>query len=45
MLFYNNYTVYQIVYIFVRSEFEVPITSLSFIALLLLLSEIATCIA
>ena len=41
LLFYNNYIVYRIVYMFVWSEFEVAITSPSFVALILLVSEIA----
>ena len=42
---YKNYIVYRIVYLFVCSELEVAITSPSFIALLLLVSEIAKYIA
>ena len=41
MLFYKNYIVYQNVYMFVLSELEVAITSPSFVALILLVSEIA----
>ena len=41
MLSYKNYIVYRIVYMFVCSELEVAITSPSFVALLLLLSDIA----
>ena len=33
LLFYKNYIVYQIVYMFVWSELEVAITSPSFVAL------------
>ena len=42
LLFYKNYNVYQIVYIF---ELEISITSPSFVALHLLVYEIARCIA
>ena len=45
MLFYKNYIVYQNVYMFVLSELEVAITSPSFVALYLMVSEIAKCIA
>ena len=45
LLFYKNYIVYRIVYMFVWSELEVAISSPSFVALLLLVSEIAKCIA
>ena len=45
LLFYKNYIVYRIVYMFVWSELEVAITSPNFVALLLLVSEIAKCIA
>ena len=45
MLFYRNYIVYRNVYMFVLSELEVAITSPSFVALYLMGSEIAKCIA
>ena len=45
LLFYKNYIVYQIVYMFVSSELEVAITSPSFVALYLMVSEIAKYIA
>ena len=45
LLFYKNYIVYQIVYMFVWSELEVAITSPSFVALYLMVSEIAKYIA
>ena len=45
MLFYKNYIVYQNVYMFVLSELEVAITSPSFVALNLMVSEIAKYIA
>ena len=44
-MFYKNYIVYCIVYIFVSSELDVAITSPSFVALYFLVSEIAKCIA
>ena len=45
MLFYKNYIVYQNFYMFVLSELEVAITSPSFVALNLIVSEIANYIA
>ena len=45
LLFYKNYIVYQNVYMFVLSELEVAITSPSFVALNLMVSEIAKYIA
>ena len=45
MLFYKNYIVYQNVYMFVLSELVVAITSPSFVALNLMVSEIAKYIA
>ena len=45
MLFYKNYIVYPNVYMFILSELEVAITSPSFVALYLMVFEIAKCIA
>ena len=45
MLFYKNYIVYQLVYMFVWLGLEVAITSPSFVALYLMVSEIAKYIA
>ena len=42
---YKNYIVYKIVYMFVRSELEVAITSPNFVTLYLMVSEIAKYIA
>ena len=42
---YKNYIVYQIVYMFVWSELGVAITSPSFVAIYLMVSEIAKYIA
>ena len=44
-LLYKNYIVYQNVYMFVLSELEVAITLPSFVALNLMVSEIAKYIA
>ena len=44
LLFYKNYIVYQIVYMFLWLELQVAITSQSFVTLHLV-SEIAKCIA
>ena len=41
LMFYNNYIVYRIVYMFVWSEFGFAITSPSFVAVILLVSEMA----